>query len=485
MLKLKSLTAALAVWFIATSSFAYADDSQLVSMLEKLQNQMKDMQSTINQQNKRIQELESRPAGNVEGSVSAPVAAAPMSDYEFNNMLDTATGGAQKWLKDLKFAGDLRLRYEAFQYGSGSTSETDPRNRFRYRLRFGFEKKLGEDFQIGFGLASGEAAANSGANNDPTSTNTTFDNNFNFKNIYVEKAYASYTPSFLKNVGLLEKANVTAGKMNNPFEKGSSDMIWDRDVKPEGVAEKFDLKLIDTPDFGLNSYVLAGQYILDEDSSVGGDANLYAFQVGINPIIYTPVFERPLDLLQAFSMYYYDNYARSSNFLINGVAAASGTRGNPNFNGASTELDAGRFQVFESYTELAFYPFNFPVRPFFDFARNIGDSSEGVTAILDESNAFGFGAKFGSIVKQGDWEALAAYKYIGANSTVGMFNDSDFGDGHAGKRGFVLKGGYALTDSLSLNAAAFFVENLNPGASGSGIIDQQQRRFQVDMVWKF
>ena len=66
---------------------------------------------------------------------------------------------------------------------------------------------------------------------------------------------------------------------------------------------------------------------------------------------------------------------------------------------------------------------------------------------------------------------------------AGAFSESDFGLGYAGKRGNAFKAGYAITDSISLNSAMFFVENVNPGTAG--IVDQQQRRFQVDLSWKF
>ena len=72
---------------------------------------------------------------------------------------------------------------EAFKKHGTGAAEDDPRNRFRMRLRYGFEKKLGSDFKVGFGMASGESAVNNGHQGDPTSTNQTFTNLFNFKNV--------------------------------------------------------------------------------------------------------------------------------------------------------------------------------------------------------------------------------------------------------------------------------------------------------------
>ncbi len=454
-----------------------AVDPELASMVSKLQKQVNEMQVTIIKQDNKIQALENRPAATpIAGQAAAVEPTPPMTDYEFNDRLSNALGGSNKWLKDLSFKGDLRLRYEAFKFTNGTLSETDDRNRFRYRLRFGFEKKFNEDLYAGFALASGEQEG--GTNVDPTSTNTTFDNNFNFKPVFIEKAYATYYPPFLR-VGPVKKVQLTAGKHDNPFEKGSSDMVWDRDVKPEGVSEKIDIKVLESENFNLNTYFLAGQYVLDEDSTVGGDANLFGFQGGINPVVYTPFFERPLDLLGAFSYYSFQNYARKSNFLIGSTSLA---RGNANVEGVSTELDAGDFGVFETYFELSLYPFGVPVRPFFDFARNTQDQSKS-PSFLHDADAFSFGVKLGGIVKKRDWELTYAWKEIGANSVVGAFNDSDFGNGHSGKRGSVFKAAYALTDTVTINGAFFLVENLNP--TNGGVLDLQQRRFQVDLNWKF
>lgn len=480
---LMKLTSWLILGALVFSRPVMADDAQLMGMVQDMQKKMDGMQKTISQQSQKISQLERREPQIISAPSGGGEVTPPMSDYEFNERLANATGGANKWLKDLSFKGDLRLRYEAFNYDlANPVTETDDRNRFRYRLRFGWEKKFSEDMNVGFSLASGENTGTNGLNIDPTSTNTTFDNNFNFKTINVEKAYASYSPSFLRGYGPLTKTTIIAGKHDNKFEKGSSDMIWDRDVKPEGVTETMDFNFIDSSNFDLKGWATFGQFVLDEDAATRGDANLFAYQVGLNPVIYTPLFDRPVDITQAFSLYNFNNYARNSNFIIGGSSLA---RGNSNFDPVATELDAGKFNVIESYSELAIYPMGIPTRFHLDLAGN-PNAQQGHPHTIsgdDEAFAYGFGVKLGGLVKKGDWETGYVYKHIGANAVVGAFNDSDFGDGHSGKAGHVFKGAYALTDSLSLGAAAIFVENLN--AYNFGISGQKQRRFQVDLVWKF
>ena len=135
------------------SSAAFADETQLMDMVKQMQKQMSDLQSTVMAQKAEIDVLKSRPA-NVQMGAGAtnPEIAPPMSEAEFNQRLSDSTGGANKWLKDLKFSGDLRLRYEAFALTgnrwngttapAGVNSYQPDRNRFRIRLRYGFEKTL-------------------------------------------------------------------------------------------------------------------------------------------------------------------------------------------------------------------------------------------------------------------------------------------------------------------------------------------------------
>ncbi len=492
----------LALVFCATST-ASAGEAELLSKLGELQKNMEQMQKTIALQNQQISELqkqgakiETAPSAGAEAVSAAP----PMSDYEFGQRLDSQLGGAQKWLKDLKFSGDLRLRYEAFA-NHGTFSDPD-RNRFRFRLRYGFEKKFSDDLKAGFSMASGEGVTANGHNSDPTSTNQTFGNDFNFKNIWIEKAYAVYNPHWAK-IGPISDLELSGGKFTNPFERGSSDMVFDRDLKPEGAYEKISLKLIETDDVKVNSYLTAGQFVLQENKNPNGnvlvsgsgststnnsypfsDAEMYGIQFGINPIVYTPWLDRPVDLLSAISYFDYSDYSIARNWRIDSSPAAT-SLANGNSICSVNELCTG-FKVLELYNEAQISPYGIPFRPFIDYAHNTQAGRS-----MQDQDAWGLGLKVGKLIKKGDWEAMYQYKWIGADSVPGAFTDSDFGyRGYAGNEGSVIKLGYNLTDYLTLNTAAYIVRNLNIGsaldyASTSKLKSEQQSRFQVDLVWKF
>lgn len=478
-------------FFTSNALADFEGEAAILKTVQDLKKEITEMKQTIIKQDKQIRELLIRkPQDSGDQSGVGKLPELPMTDSEFNDRLNKALGGSDKWLKGLKFSGDLRLRYEGLDGTSGSLAETDPRNRFRFRLRYGFEKNFGEEMKIGFALASSEQVG--GQSVDPTSTNISFDSLFDYKNIFIEKAYGSYLPIWAK-IGPIEKVEITAGKANNPFELGSSELIWDRDVKPEGIYEKIDLNLVNEDYLDLKAYLLAGQYVLDEDAALGspnpnnaaatGDAELWALQGGVNAVFYTPFLERPVDFLSSVSYYNYDDYANNNNFIIGGTSLA---RGNPNVGGPLTQLDARDFQIIESYNEIAIYPYGFPTRFFLDVADNVGAApigNQGGT-ILHSNLAWSIGLRLGQLKKKGDWEARYEYRYLGANAVVGAFNDSDFGlTGGTGKKGSVVRLGYMLTNDLTLAANMSFVDNLNAGTAG--IRDEFQKRFSVDLVWKF
>jgi hypothetical protein len=477
---------------MAFSSAAFADEAQLMDMVKSMQKQMSDLQNTVTAQNAEIQALKAGGGGKIQMAQGGAEATPPMSEAEFNQRLGDRLGGADKWLKDLKFSGDLRLRYEAFHYHGSSYSGSGTnlngiqpdRNRFRFRLRFGFEKTFNPEMKIGFSLASGSLT-------DPISTNQTLTGDFNFKTIMIEKAFATYTPEWAK-VGPVSGLEITAGKFTNPFERGSTDMIWDRDLKPEGIYEKVDGRLLKTDNLDLKVYGTAGQFILNEtgvrgltvaNNTNGVDSNLWAFQVGLNPVFYVPGLERPVDALSALSIYDYQHFVDHGN-----DAYPLGNFTNP---GDTGRLDAGQFNILNFYQEVAVYPYGIPVRPFFEFARNMASQASLTT---DSNNSWSSGITLGKLQKKGDWQASYQYKWIGSSSVVGAFNDSDFGGayGGAGKAGSVIKLGYNLTDYLALNAGCYLVRPLNTraqvinGAALNGAqVDQSVRRFQLDMTYKF
>ena len=127
-----------------------------------------------------------------------------------------------KALGNLKFSGDLRLRYEPF-FGGGATNAAEPqdRHRERYRLRFNVNTRLTDDFSAGFTLASGDLG-------DPISTNSTLTGFYTRKPIAIDKAFGVYNPHYFKPFTL------TAGKFAYTWLR--TELTWDNDLNPEGAS---------------------------------------------------------------------------------------------------------------------------------------------------------------------------------------------------------------------------------------------------------
>src|SRR5262249_24834255 len=140
----KAVFGLIASVLIASPAFADATNQDLLNMLNEMKNQMSSMKSTIDQQNARIQQLESSRVVETAQPSTQVAAPASMTDMDFQKSLKDNIGEAIPWMKGLKQSGDFRIRYEAFDFlnknndaGSTGTTNDRTRNRFRIRLRWG------------------------------------------------------------------------------------------------------------------------------------------------------------------------------------------------------------------------------------------------------------------------------------------------------------------------------------------------------------
>jgi hypothetical protein len=147
-------------------------------------------------------------------------------------------------LTELKLYGDLRLRYQNEQRDGQldplfvgvhqDRNEDDrspsgsPQSRWRFRLRVGAEIKLGEHWFGGLELSTGQAS---------DTGNQTFENGFDDYNIYISKAFLGWRPN--------DSLTLTAGKMPNPFY--TTELVWDSDITPNGIAEVINLGELFSP----------------------------------------------------------------------------------------------------------------------------------------------------------------------------------------------------------------------------------------------
>jgi len=173
------------------------------------------------------------------------------------------TKQAKKWYDRIKFKGDARLRYEGFK--KTDAFDDDRRDRFRTRIRAGFEATITEKMLFGLQIRNGDP-------DDPVSNNTSYDGAFQWKEWNLAQAFLSYDFN--------DTFSGIAGKFDAKKRWKVSDMQWDDDVTVEGVMANFeDIGKGDGAWQGLDLALFS--YLLEEQSSAS-DSRLYGAQARFN-----------------------------------------------------------------------------------------------------------------------------------------------------------------------------------------------------------
>lgn len=343
-----------------------------------------------------------------------------------------------KWLENLTFGGDMRLRYQGQNLRNSDAGNN--RNRARYRLRFGFTKTwLDKRMEVGFRLATSLGSANS--------SNVSFGGEYEKKDIGIDLMYAKYKPNWAK--GLV----VTAGKMKNPLRSRTS-MSWDSDINPEGFHIGYTLGM-----FGdFKPYAAAGYWIYDEGSKPNFDVTYWTFEGG---------FDWKL--------------ADDVNWFV------GGTWYNSPMNWSNTGSISGTtFNALELTTKLKwkmdFMPT--PLRKWAFTGSWFHNCNSGDTLASGNQNAYSVKLAMGQNKKRGDFSVGYEYRYVELNSipnTGDGWGDSDFGVGTIGfsnTKGHILSAKYNLDDFLTLGGKLYATEAIDGDDKGRCLL-------QVDLLWKF
>jgi hypothetical protein len=394
-------------------------------------------------------------------SVKEANALKEQSDNDFTKAYSTKTG-LPDWVTSMRLNGDLRLRYDQI---SSEDSASQDRQRFRYRLRFGFTAVLRDDFEVAFALTSGQ--------NDPISNNQTLDDNGNKKPITIDKVYVKWNPIHDGDWN----AGITLGKMENPLVSPST-ILFDKDYTPEGAAIEASYKLNDQHTFRAT----AMGFLLDESGASSRDPMLLGGQLRWDA---------------AWSSKFSSTLGGAILDIRKADALVTATV--PDIGGGNTRLastapanqfralyaDAGVTYTFE---KAPLYNGAFPITFSGDVLKNTGASAN--------NDAWSAGVTIGKAGKKGLWELNYRYTRLEADAWYEELPESDFGafykvapvGGATGYRsgtnirGHWIKATYNVYDSMSLSVAYFLTDLINkPGApydSGTG-------RLFVEAVWKY
>ena len=229
---------------------------QASATAQKVQGNAEQAQATAAQAQQSAAEAQ-RQADRVSSSVTEAKTALALVDKQSKDE-NKKLGALQEAMGRFRFTGDIRVRGEDF-FQDCSACVT--RNRARFRLRFGLEGKLNDDFTGGFLLTSGSLG-------DSNATNETLTNFFTRKNIGIDRAYVTYHPVAARWISL------TGGKFGFTWQR--TPMTFDSDLNPEGFTEKFssDLK---TP--VIKNFTVQGIQLLYNEASKGDDSFAVGGQV--------------------------------------------------------------------------------------------------------------------------------------------------------------------------------------------------------------
>lgn len=371
-----------------------------------------------------------------------------------------ATLGAQevkpKWSDKITLKGDLRLREENIRQGDDSSGKGSyNQNRLRLRARIAAEAAVNEDLKAVLGLSSGD--------DDPVSSNQTFGEEFSRKPIRLELAYLEWTPAFISEMGL-GKAHLLGGKMKNPFLT-VSELIWDGDVNPEGLAISCKAPVLENLDLLAN----AGSFWFYERKS-DPDTMLYVGQLGLklkNSAGYYVLVGGSYYHFQNVKDYGAFDYKDSDSFYGNSSCNV-GTDEKP------VKVYACEFHEIEGMTVIGF---PFPVflqsgELFADYVKNLDPDSDNI--------GYQVGARLGKLKEPGDIALGYAYRKLEKDATMGAMTDSDWWGGGTDGKGHQVKAGYQLMKNWTLNLTYFFK---NTKSMSKSEIDYD--RFQLDLVANF
>ncbi|MEW5895608.1 MAG: putative porin [Candidatus Omnitrophota bacterium] len=384
----------------------------------------------------------------VEKGVLTPIEAQIVKDETQQDVARQMSKGTMDtlpdWIQTIKLKGDLRLRFQTERKDSADHWK----NRGRYRLRFGAEANPLSNLKVGFGLASGDS-------NDSRSTNETFDDNFSKDDVWIDYAYAEYTP--------MRDLKMIGGKFaSKDYLWKTTDLLWDSDINPEGASVHYDTSLSDNADLFVNG----GTWVIDEiasQSESDTDPFMHYLQSGVGVKL------GEMDAKLA-GVYYGFN----------------GVQGNvlDHQKGINTGADTGLVYDYDSVgasaevgikKALGGLPLKIDDRIalFGDYIQNI---SEGV----QEDSGWAAGIKFGhaKIKEPKSWQAKYLYAVLEKDAWLDTYPDSDRYSGKTNMKGHEVVFEYALKKNVTLGLD-YYRSDVESGSSNV------EHLVQADVAIKF
>jgi hypothetical protein len=462
------------------------------------------------------------------------------------------------WVSNIKISGDFRIRDELdlFPHGNdnagafvnfnaintgapfdvSSVNTNFPpqlnvdqnRDRLRIRARLAVDANLGDGFNAGFRIATGE-------NDSPVSENQSLGGapsgaqggDFSKYAIWLDRAYLAYTPDLPDGYSL----KLEAGRFDNPFF--STNLIWADDIGFDGVAA---LAAYEDEDDGIAPFITAGAFpVYNTDFNFASnqpakfpshDKWLFAAQagtsfriadddsnkIGVADYAFTNVagkLSAPCAVLTSADLCSTDDYRPS--FAQNGntymelrdisptvLGGANGTTPIDEYQyfglasgfdelALTDEFDIGAFSPTDIWLNgeyvrnLAFNKANVSSKAVNNRASlPAGASATEVGAYAGGNQGYFITANIGDkvLLQRWDWNAMIGYKYVQSDAVIDAFDDSDFGLGGTNLKGYIIAGNVALSRKVWVRVRYLSADQIGGPPYAADV-------FQVDLNAKF
>ncbi|MBL8650108.1 MAG: putative porin [Sphingopyxis sp.] len=404
------LLAATALSFVPTAQAQEGRIAALERKLEEQQQRIDQLEAMVTRQATMI-ERTSPPSPSPTQPV---VAAAPSAASLPVAATGTAPEGAFR-LPGLDVSGDMRVRQE-WNFVDGRD-----RSRSAVRARLRATYKIDDHFAVGTQIATGDP-------DDPNSTDVTLGNFVDDFQVSLDQAWIRYS-----NGGF----TTYVGKFPQQFQR--TDMLWDSDVSPQGVAAAYGANV------GKARIDARGIWFVIDEASVARDSDMLGGQLALSAPLSS-------DFKAGLTGSYY-------HYRLGSVAGADAGdfRGNL--------LAGGRylsdFHLAEGIGTLGWSGLSdrWPLAFTADYVKNLGAAVPGDTAFNLEFAA-------GRTAKPGDVRIAYNYSEVEVDSVLAAFSHDNI-DLSTNYRLHGLGIGYVPAPHLQLDLLWYHYRPLDPAYAGS------------------
>jgi len=385
-------------------------------------------------------------------------------------------------LKSMELYGDLRLRYEnRIARAASDAATSEERQRWRYALRVGLRGDVSEDFFYGIRLDTGtygRSAWVTMADDNNNNGSKSGQSNKTSDAVAVGLAFIGWKPA--------DWMQVIAGRQTNPLF--TSSMVWDPDITPEGLSEKFVYKLNDNATL----FATAGQFLYAQigkrtgawtgaslnspnpDLGSSQSAMLYATELG-------GAYKFSENTATRAAVNYYKYRLTTDETVFNSNFQGTG--------GSVNDLGLRNLQVVEIPMEIRFPVASLSGAVFGEYAWNIdgknraalsatpqydGDNkammiglslaSSGVPQTLNQ------GPTLGSSAKRGTWEVRTYYQRVQQFALDPNMTDSDFFE-RTNLAGYFVAGAYSPANGIITTLRYGNAKRINDNMGTGGFND--------------